>query len=127
MRAMPNDGGGQKCYLIGMDSKFTLADLERRIGDRATAPAAESYTRQLLDKGPSQCAKKFGEEAVEAVLAVVGESRERVIAESADVLYHLFVMLGYKGVALQEVEAELARRFGISGIVEKQARMTKPE
>ena len=119
---MPNDGGGQKCYLIGMDSKFTLADLERRIGDRATAPAAESYTRQLLDKGPSQCAKKFGEEAVEAVLAVVGESRERVIAESADVLYHLFVMLQARGVKLAEIESLLETRTKKSGLEEKASR-----
>lgn len=105
-----------------MDSKFTLADLERRITDRATAPAAESYTRQLLDKGPSQCAKKFGEEAVEAVLAVVGESRERVIAESADVLYHLFVMLQARGVKLAEIESLLETRTKKSGLEEKASR-----
>jgi phosphoribosyl-ATP pyrophosphohydrolase len=69
-------------------SKFTLADLEQRISERAKAPASESYTRKLLDKGAAQCAKKFGEEAVEAVLAAVGEDRERVTAEAADVLYH---------------------------------------
>ena len=58
-------------------SKFTLADLEQRISDRAKAPAEESYTRKLLDKGVAHCAKKFGEEAVETVLAAVGEDRER--------------------------------------------------
>ena len=59
-------------------SKFTLADLEQRVSDRASASSEQSYTRQLLDKGVAQCAKKFGEEAVEAVLAVVSEDRERV-------------------------------------------------
>src|SRR4029079_6399140 len=65
-------------------SKFTLADLEQRIVDRAQASPDVSYTRKLLDKGPAQCAKKFGEEAVEAILAVAAEDREHVIGESAD-------------------------------------------
>ena len=60
---IPNDGGGRKCYLKDMSSKFTLADLEQRVSDRASASSEQSYTRQLLDKGVSQCAKKFGEEA----------------------------------------------------------------
>ena len=83
-------------------NKFTLADLEQRITDRASAPAELSYTRKLLDKGASQCAKKFGEEAVEAVIAVTGEDRDHVIGEAADVLYHLLVML--------HVPRRLARR-----------------
>ena len=58
---------------------------ERRIAERAKASAEESYTRKLLDKGAAHCVKKFGEEAVEAVMAVAGEDRDRVIAESADV------------------------------------------
>jgi phosphoribosyl-ATP pyrophosphohydrolase len=105
-----------------MSSKFTLADLEQRVSDRAKAPAEQSYTRQLLDKGPAQCAKKFGEEAVEVVLAVVSEDRERVIAESADVLYHLFVMLQARGVKLAEIEALLETRTKKSGLEEKAAR-----
>jgi phosphoribosyl-ATP pyrophosphohydrolase len=107
--------------LIGM-SKFTIADLERRISDRATATTEHSYTRQLLDKGVAQCAKKFGEEAVEAVLAAVSEDRERVIAESADVFYHLLVMLKSRGVTLDEVEALLETRSKKSGLEEKAAR-----
>ena len=105
-----------------MTTKFTLADLERRISDRAKAPAEESYTRKLLDKGAAQCAKKFGEEAIEAVLAAAGEDRERVIAESADVLYHLLVMLEARGVTLAEVEALLATRTKKSGLDEKASR-----
>ena len=103
-------------------NKFTLADLEQRVRDRANAPAEQSYTRQLLDKGTPQCAKKFGEEAVEAVLAVVGEDRERVIAEAADVLYHLFVMLHARGVKLAEIEALLETRSKKSGLEEKASR-----
>ena len=119
--AQARDGGGRKCYLNAMP-KFTLADLEQRVSDRANAPAEQSYTRQLLNKGVAQCAKKFGEEAVEAVLAVVSEDRDRVIAESADVLYHLFVMLQARGVKLAEIEALLETRTKKSGLEEKASR-----
>ena len=105
-----------------MSNKFTLADLEARVQDRANASAESSYTRKLLDKGAAQCAKKFGEEAVEAVLAAVGEDRERLIAESADVLYHLLVMLHARGVTLAEVEALLETRTKKSGLDEKASR-----
>jgi phosphoribosyl-ATP pyrophosphohydrolase len=104
-------------------TQFTIADLERRIAERAKASPDESYTRKLLDKGAPQCAKKFGEEAVEAVLAVVGEDRERVIAESADVLYHLLVMIHARGVTLAEVEALLETRSKKSGLDEKASRL----
>ena len=105
-----------------MSAKFTLADLEQRIVARATASAEESYTRKLLDKGAAQCAKKFGEEAVEAVLAAVSEDRDRVIAEAADVLYHLLVVLKSRGVTLAEVEALLETRSKKSGLEEKASR-----
>ena len=107
--------------LNGM-SKFTLADLEQRIIERAKAPAAESYTRKLLDKGAAQCAKKFGEEAIEAVLAAVSEERDRVTAEAADVLYHLLVMLHARDITLAEVEALLETRAKKSGLEEKASR-----
>ena len=103
-------------------SKFTLSDLEQRIVDRASAPVEQSYTRKLLDKGPAQCAKKFGEEAVEAVIAVANEDRDRVIAESADVLYHLLVMIHARGVTLAEIEALLETRTKKSGLEEKASR-----
>ena len=105
-----------------MSSKFTIADLERRVSDRAKASGEESYTRKLLDKGVAQCAKKFGEEAVEAVLAAVGEDRERVVGEAADVFYHLLVMLHARGVTLAEVEALLESRTKKSGLEEKASR-----
>src|SRR5262245_43325409 len=116
-----NDGDRRRCYGSSM-SRFTIADLEQRIRDRAMAPADESYTRKLLDKGAAQCAKKFGEEAVEAVLAAAAEDRDRVIGESADVLYHLLVMLHARGVALAEVEALLESRTKKSGLDEKASR-----
>ena len=103
-------------------SKFTLADLEQRVRDRADASAEKSYTRQLLDKGVSHCAKKFGEEAVEAVMAAVAEDRDRLIAESADVLYHLLVVLEARGIKLAEIEALLETRTKKSGLEEKASR-----
>lgn len=103
-------------------STFNLHDLERRVQDRAQAGADVSYTRKLLDRGLAHCAKKFGEEAVEAVIAAVDEDRTRVVAEAADVLYHLLIVLHVRGIALDEVEAELAARTRQSGLDEKAAR-----
>jgi phosphoribosyl-ATP pyrophosphohydrolase len=103
-------------------SKFTLADLEMRVRERAQASAADSYTRALIDKGVAHCAKKMGEEAFETAIAAVGDDNGRVIAESADLLYHLVVLLQARGVTLEEVEAELARRTAQSGHEEKASR-----
>jgi len=103
-------------------SKFTLSDLEQRLKQRATASAEQSYTRRLLDQGVAHCAKKFGEEAVETALAAVGEDRARLIAESADLLYHLLVVLQARGVTLAEVEAALEQRTAKSGLEEKASR-----
>ena len=103
-------------------SKFTLADLEKRVHARAKASAKESYTRALLDKGIAHCAKKLGEEAFETGMAAVQEDKPRVIAETADLLYHLLVVLEARGVTLAEVEAELDKRTAQSGLEEKAAR-----
>jgi phosphoribosyl-ATP pyrophosphohydrolase len=103
-------------------SKFTLADLERRVHERAQASASESYTRQLLDKGVAHCAKKLGEEAIETGLAAVQEDKGRLIAEAADLLYHLLVVLEARGVKLAEVEAALDKRQAQSGLQEKASR-----
>ena len=103
-------------------SAFTLHDLAARVHERAAASGDTSYTRKLLDGGIEHCAKKLGEEAVETVLAAVGDDRGRVIAEAADLLYHLLVVLEARGVTLSEVEAELAQRTGMSGLEEKAAR-----
>ncbi len=109
------------CYGPAM-SRFTLADLEARVKARAQASPDVSYTRKLLDRGVAHCAKKLGEEAVEAAIAAVGEERERVIGETADVLYHLLVVLHARGITLEEVEAELGVRTRQSGLGEKAAR-----
>ena len=103
-------------------STFTLADLEKRVHERAQANAAESYTRALIDKGVAHCAKKLGEEAIETAMAAVQEDRGHLIAEAADLVYHLLVLLQARGVALAEVEAELERRTAQSGHAEKASR-----
>src|SRR6187549_1613794 len=97
-------------------AKFTLRDLEKRIQERAKASPDVSYTRKLLDRGVAHCAKKFGEEAVETVLAAVAEDRERLTEEAADLLYHLLVVLNARDIALSEVEAVLAARTSQSGL-----------
>jgi phosphoribosyl-ATP pyrophosphohydrolase len=101
---------------------FSLDDLAKTIAARSQASAGESYTRSLLDKGPRGAARKFGEEALELVIAAVGESDDAVRAEAADVLYHLLVVLKARGVPLGEVLAELERRTTDSGLEEKASR-----
>ncbi len=83
-----------------------------------------SYTAKLLAAGPSKCAKKFGEEAVETVIALTSETNTDVANETADLLYHLFVALRSRGVSLEDVGHALAKRQGMSGIIEKENRPT---
>uniref|UniRef100_A0A9E7ZU42 Phosphoribosyl-ATP pyrophosphatase n=1 Tax=Bosea sp. NBC_00436 TaxID=2969620 RepID=A0A9E7ZU42_9HYPH len=101
---------------------FTLSDLEARIAERAAASPDESWTAKLIAAGPERAAKKFGEEAVEAVIAAVKGDRAELIAESADVLYHLLVVLKARDVALQDVLSQLEARTARSGLAEKAAR-----
>ena len=103
-------------------SNFTIHDLEKRVRERAKASAHASYTRKLLDQGVVHCAKKLGEEAIETGLAAVQEDRGRLIAEAADLLYHLLVLLEARGIALSEVEAALEKRTAQSGHEEKASR-----
>lgn len=101
---------------------MTLSALAATIEARKGADPDTSWTAKLLSKGPEKCAEKFGEEAVEAIIEAVKGDRARLVSEAADVLYHLLVMLAARDVTLAEVEAELARREGQSGIAEKAAR-----
>ena len=96
--------------------------LAATIEARRNADPESSWTAKLLAKGPEKCAEKFGEEAIEAVIEAVRGDRARLTAEAADVLYHLLVMLAARDVTLADVDAELARREGRSGIAEKAAR-----
>jgi phosphoribosyl-ATP pyrophosphohydrolase len=99
-----------------------LERLATTIAARKGADPESSWTAKLLAKGPEKCAEKFGEEAVEAIIEAVKGDRDKLTSEAADVLYHLLVMLAARDVTLADVEAELARREGTSGIAEKAAR-----
>jgi phosphoribosyl-ATP pyrophosphohydrolase len=89
---------------------------------RTAAATGSSYTRQLLDAGPAGCAKKFGEEAIETVIAATSESEDKLTEEAADLLYHLLVLLESRGVSLEGVLGVLERRSGTSGLEEKASR-----
>ena len=101
---------------------FSLDDLEKIIALRSQASSDKSYTRALLEKGARGAAKKFGEEAVEFVIAAVGEDDEALRAEAADVLYHLLVVLRARDIPLDAVVGELERRTARSGHEEKASR-----
>ncbi len=103
-------------------SNDVLTRLAATIRARRAETADKSYTRQLLDAGPERCAKKLGEEAVETVIAGVGQSDDALRAEAADLLYHLLVLLEARGVGLDEVLAVLDSRTGQSGLAEKASR-----
>lgn len=99
-----------------------LDRLAATIAARKGADPDTSWTAKLLSMGPEKAAEKFGEEAVEAIIEAVKGDRGRLTAEAADVLYHLLVMCAARGVTLADIEAELTRREGTSGIEEKRAR-----
>ena len=101
---------------------FTLEALDARLAERAKASPEESYTAKLLAAGVEKCARKLGEEAVEAAIAAVTHDREGLAAEAGDVLYHLLVLLRAAGVGLDAVMAELESRTAQSGLAEKAAR-----
>ena len=90
--------------------RFTIHDLAATIDARAASGGEASYTRKLLDKGPEHCAKKLGEEAVETVIAAVEDDRAHLIAESADLLFHLLILLRSRDLGLNQVVEELRRR-----------------
>ena len=100
----------------------TLSRLSATIAARRDADPATSWVAKLHAGGVPLIARKLGEEAVETVVAALVGSREELVGEAADTLFHLLVLLDAKGVPLDEVLAELERREGVSGIAEKVAR-----
>ncbi|HWJ88195.1 MAG TPA: phosphoribosyl-ATP diphosphatase [Pelagibacterium sp.] len=101
---------------------LTLEALDARLAERAAASTESSYTAKLLAAGTAKCAQKLGEEAVETVIAAMSADRDELVKESADLLYHLLVLLRDGGVSLAEVMAELDRRTAQSGLAEKAGR-----
>lgn len=100
----------------------TLSRLAETIAARRDADPATSWVAKLHSRGVPVIARKLGEEAVETIVAALSGSREELVGEAADTLFHLLVLLDAKGVAWHEVLAELDRREGTSGIAEKAAR-----
>jgi len=105
-----------------MSEVNTLERLAALVHSRRSDTSGKSYTSQLLTAGTERCAKKFGEEAVEAVIAAMGNDTGALKAEAADVLYHLLVLLESRGVSLDEVLKVLEGRMGTSGLEEKASR-----
>ena len=101
---------------------MTLEELFDLIESRAQVDPKTSWTAKLLAKGPEKCAEKFGEEAVEAIIEVIKDDRIKLVAEAADVLFHLLVMLKSRDVKLADVMEELEKRQDQSGLQEKDSR-----
>jgi len=101
---------------------FTLQDLNEIIAARSLEGADVSYTSTLLNAGTEKCAKKFGEEAVEAIIAASSGDKVELVKETADVLYHLLVLLRSEGIMLEDIMMELEKRTSQSGLEEKASR-----
>ena len=99
-----------------------LERLDLTIQGKTTESPNKSHTAKLLKKGTEKCAEKFGEEAVELIVASVKKKKKEIIGEAADTLYHMLVLLRSKNISINEVLTELASREGISGIEEKRKR-----
>ena len=105
-----------------MKMQSVFEQLSATIESRKTANPDSSYVAKLFHKGTDSILKKIGEEATEVVIAAKGENREQIVYESADLLFHLMVMLAQYDLTLADVADELARREGLSGLVEKASR-----
>jgi len=101
---------------------FSLSDLEKIVAARGRSGDANSWTAKLFAKGMDKAAQKLGEEAIETVIAAATRERGALVSESADLLYHLLVVLALADVPLADVLAELERRTAQSGIAEKASR-----
>ena len=99
-----------------------LERLDLTIQGKKTESPNKSHTAKLLKKGTEKCAEKFGEEAIELIVASVKKKKKEIIGEAADTLYHMLVLLRSKNISINEVLTELASREGISGIEEKRKR-----
>lgn len=102
-----------------------LAELYRVLEDRKTAEPGSSYVASLYAKGTDAILKKVGEEAAETLIAAKNPDDADLVHEVADLWFHTLVLLAQRGLPLDRLTAELARRFGTSGHAEKAARNTK--
>ena len=102
-----------------------LERLDLTIQRKTSESPNKSHTAKLLKKGTEKCAEKFGEEAIELIVASVKKKKKEIIGEAADTLYHMCVLLRSKNISIDEVLSELVSREGVSGIEEKRKRNIK--
>ncbi len=102
-----------------------LERLDLTIQRKITDSPSKSYTAKLFKKGTEKCAEKFGEEAIELIVACVKKKKKEIIGEAADTLYHMCVLLRSKNISIDEVLSELVSREGVSGFEEKRKRNKK--
>src|SRR5262245_16310219 len=102
---------------------LTLADLEKTIVERARSGDPDSWTAKLFSRGIDKATQKFGEEAVETVIAAIRGDKAGLVSESADLIYHWLVVLAISGVPLSDVMEELEKRTARSGLAEKHSRV----
>ena len=102
-----------------------LERLDLTIQRKITESPNKSHTARLLKKGTEKCAEKFGEEAIELIVACVKKKKKEIIGEAADTLYHMCVLLRSKNISISQVLSELVSREGVSGIEEKRKRNIK--
>jgi phosphoribosyl-ATP pyrophosphohydrolase len=107
------------------DINKIVGQLEKNISARKKANPEKSYVAKLFKGGEEKIGRKISEEAVEVLIAAMNEPKKRIISESADLLFHLAVLLSHKKIKLEEVFAELESRLGISGLDEKASRIAK--
>ena len=99
-----------------------LTDLQKIIQSKKNEDPDQSYTAQLFFKGLQEIQKKFGEEAIELIIASASKNKTQTIFESADVLFHLLVLLTENNISIEEIVDELKKRSGVSGLEEKSNR-----
>ena len=102
-----------------------LEKLDTTIQERINKSSKNSHTAKLVKKGPEKCAEKFGEEAIELIVACVKKKKKAILGEAADTLYHMCVLLRSKNISISEVLSELVAREGMSGKDEKRKRKLK--
>ena len=102
-----------------------LERLDSTIQKKIAESPKNSHTAKLINDGPEKCAEKFGEEAIELIVACVKKKKREIIGEAADTLYHMCVLLRSKNISIDEVLSELVSREGVSGFEEKRKRNKK--
>jgi phosphoribosyl-ATP pyrophosphohydrolase len=105
-----------------MHQNDILKDIYQIILERKANPKEDSYTVTLMTKGIDKVLKKVGEEAAELIIAGKGGVRQEIVYETADLLFHTLVLLGFYDIEPEEIYVELRRRFGVSGLMEKSSR-----